>query len=147
LRILTLAVVFAFTACASSAQVAAPNARCYRLAFGAWTRPLEGDLYHPLPTSVRLRADVAMAREGDTLRRGDRTPVDSLRRVALWRMENDSLMILFPSWWSTGVRVRVPLNGRTPHGRAEVYVDFTPYEPPTAQVSAAHMDCAEFGKP
>ena len=120
------------------------SARCYHLAFDPWTAPLP-DLYRPVPTSVRLKAEVLSSRHSDTLWRADRAPTDSLRRAAFWRRHgHDTIAIFFPSSWSTGITAHLPVSGDTIRGIVAIYVDFEPYEPPRASVAATSMDCADF---
>jgi hypothetical protein len=132
------------------AQAAGQNRplKCYELRFGRWSPSLRSQqegppsLYHPLPASVQLLDSVMTIRGTDTLYWASRYPADSLRRTAWWaRRGPDSLAIYFPSWWSTGIHVSLP-RGRDPaRGVAQVYVDYTPFAPPTTMVSARVIPC------
>jgi hypothetical protein len=106
--------------------------RRYDLVFGTWTvgtEPLK--LYEPLPTRVLLMPDY----------RARRWPTDSLRRTASWQpLGWDSLEVRFPSWWSTGLLLRLRW-GDTLVGRADVYVDYAMPAPTFAPVRATHVSC------
>jgi hypothetical protein len=142
--LLTPAMLLATVAAAIGRPPSAPD-RCYRLAFGAWSPPLEDDLYDPLPQQVQLRDEVHFARDSDTLWRATRSPTDSLRRIAYWRRHGrDTVVIVFPSWWSTGVTVRLPARGDSLNGQAEVYVDIVGIPVPRTSVMARSIDCAAF---
>ena len=117
--------------------------RCYDLTFGSWTigsEPL--DMYRPLPTRVAL-TESALSRQGrDREYWGVRWPVDSLRRVAMWHtVKPDSVSIRFPSWWSTGLLLQLAQHGDSLIGRADVYVDYSPFDPTFAHVVAVPVRC------
>jgi hypothetical protein len=119
--------------------------RCFALSFGPWSggaRALEG--YLPLPERVALHDSLIMNDGSSELRWAMRWPMDSLRRRASWELiaSIDSIAIHFPSWWSTGITVGLPARGDTLRGRAFIYIDYRPFTPPRATVTAIPIQCA-----
>lgn len=125
--------------------VAHRKARCLRLSYGPWTIGNETlDLYQPLPLGVALVDSLfwPAPRGRPAQYWAVRIPVAKAeRRRSMWNGRRDSLELRFPSWWSTGLVMRFAGSGDTLHGRADVYVDYSPSEPTWAQVTAVSMKC------
>jgi hypothetical protein len=115
---------------------------CLTLSFGEWTAGDERlDLYLPLPTRVELRDSIAAPQAEGNWLYARRWPTDSLRARAFWIRDRDSLTIFFPSWWSTGLKLRLPAVGDVRQRSASVYVDYDPFTPPTTTVAATRVSC------
>ena len=126
---------------------------CWDVSFSRWSpdsAATPGDLY-PLPTWLRL-FDTYCCMAG--YRRAERSPAllpvivrrtigppDSL--PAWWTPEGaDSITIVLPSWWSTGLGIRAVQRGDSLVGRARVYVDVTGGPDPEAQFRGHRTSCA-----
>ena len=119
--------------------------RCLRLTYGRWTvgdEPLTA--YEPLPTTVALLDTLFWpAEHGHPAEYWVvRLPGDTTdRRRAMWSQAGDSLILQFPSWWSSGLRIPLRGVGKTLRGRAADYVDYGPSKRTWARVTAVSVPC------
>ncbi|HET7584736.1 MAG TPA: hypothetical protein VFK13_07510 [Gemmatimonadaceae bacterium] len=130
---------------ALEAPTASQDIHCYQIVFGKWRVGGESlELHQPLPQTIALTDTVVEHWRDGTARTIVRWPSDSLHRSGWWlRLPPDSVRVIMPSWWSTGIELRVRPVGDTLVGRAEVYVDYKPYTPTWAPVRLIPTECPD----
>jgi hypothetical protein len=153
LRVAFVGIAAAVVSLVSAAPRSRPpvlvSARCYALTFGQWTIGSESlSLHTPLPDGIALTDSLFQPAE-----KGRPAEYWAVRlrsagtenRRAFWSSTGaDSLKVILPAWWSTGIVLSLPARGDSLVGRADIYVDYEPAAPTYAAVTAHRQACPTF---